>query len=187
MLQSLAKRTEKDHIKVVGMPRQPFSQLVQKWAISLPNRPGPRNLLSPAAQVLTYILYLRHYTRPLLAALYMNVGKTTIRDTLVLLGEFFFRLLAPLISFGTYEQRKAAAFQYFNEQITYLVDGSVQEIHTTKDLGLEGSYFSGKNGVHTLTLLVFTNPQKRLLGMMPCLYGCVKDDDLLIRTADIWV
>jgi hypothetical protein len=187
MLESLAKRTDQDFNKVVGVPRYAFAKLTNKWESTLRIRSGPPNLLSPPAQVLTFLLHLRHYTRPLLAAVYMDVGRTTIRETIAAVGEFFFLLLSPLISFGTYEDRKKASFKYYNDFITYLCDGSVQEIHATKDLADEGNFYSGKNHEHAVSLLIFANAQKRLLHLTPCIYGCVKDDDLLIRTAASWV
>ena len=113
----------------------------------------------------------------------MSVRITTIKDTLEHLTLFFFNILALLIQFGTYEQRKAAGFRYYNEIITYLCDGTVQKAHETADLALKGNFFSAKNNEHAVSLLLFTSPEKRLLHLTPCIYGCVKDDDLLIQTA----
>jgi hypothetical protein len=78
MLQSLASQTNRDFDKVVGIPPLAFRHLVAKFTATLMIHPGPQHILNPAAQVLTYMLYLRHYTRPRLAAVYMGVGKTTI-------------------------------------------------------------------------------------------------------------
>jgi hypothetical protein len=116
----------------------------------------------------------------------MCVSRTIYNKTLEDLLPFFFNLLAPLITFGTYEQRMEAAFKYYNEYITYLCDGTVQEIHATTDLAIEGNFFSAKNNMHALSLLVFCNSRKKLLHLTPYLYGCIKDDDLLIRTLSIW-
>jgi hypothetical protein len=186
MLTSLSKRTDKDYNKVVGIPRPAFAKIVDKWKSSLRIHPGPQTTLSPPAQVLTFLLHLRHYNKPLLMAVYMDISHTTLRKTLQLLAPFFYTLFAPLISFGTYEERRAAAKKYFNEFITYLCDGSTQEIHSTKDIAMEGNLFSAKNHMHAITILIFCSPTKRLLHLTPCIYGAVKDDDLLIRTAPDW-
>ena len=184
---SLAKRTDEEYFKVIGMPRHAFVKVVNKWKHSLHSHPGPDSILSPAAQVLTFLLHIRHYPKPILAAIYMNISVSLVRNTLALVTPFFYTLFAPLISFGTYKQRKEAPHKYFNEFITYLCDGSVQETHSTKDIAMEGNLFSAKNHMHAFTILVFCTPTKRLLHLTPCLYGSVKDDNLMLRTASDWV
>lgn len=188
MLTSLSKRTDSDFSKVVGVPRHALYNLEEKWEKKNDRKhPGPQPVLGVPAQVLTYLLYLRQYTTPLFTAVFMDVSKTTIQETLKLLEPFFFELLAPLIQFGTYEERLQEAFHYYNELITYICDGTVQECHGSADLALEGNLFSGKNHIHGINILIFCNPHKRLIGMTPCIYGCVKDDDLLIHTTKDWV
>jgi hypothetical protein len=155
MLQSLSKRSESEYEKVVGISRYVFKKILDKWQLSLSNHSGTATILSPAAQILVYILHLRHYTKSLFAAVYFNVSRTTINDTINILASFFFTLLAPLIFFGTYEERQEAGFCYFNKYITYICDGSVQKIYSTKNLPMEENFFSGKNHQHAISLLVF--------------------------------
>ena len=98
---------------------------------------------------------------------------------------FFLNLLLLLITFKTYESQLIYSFKYYNERITFLCDGSVQEIHSTAELGDEGNFFSTKNHIHALTILMFCSPKKKLLCLTPCIYGSVKDDDLFMRTLPI--
>ena len=54
-------------------------------------------------------------------------------------------------------------------------------------MATEGNLCSAKNHKHALSLLVFCDANKQLLGLTPCIYGSVKDDDFLIRTSEYWV
>ena len=87
---------------------------------------------------------------------------------------------------GTYETRLREAIYYFGTPITFLLDGTEQEIHSTKHIFHETNYYSKKKKQHSITVLLIMSPVGRILFISICYYGSVVDNELVVRTRAYW-
>ena len=119
---------------------------------------GPPMALSPFNQVLLYLVHLRHYLVNIFMALLFEIAKSTVSETLKLMESFFYDVQSPYVNVGTYEKRVKAGVHYFNELITWVIDGTEQEIHSSQNVYHENAFFSTKKGQHSVMLLIFICP-----------------------------
>lgn len=172
-----------------GVPVEVYLKLVQKWSHHLSHNPrkGPPNALSPFDQVLLYITHLRHYIVNCFMGLLFQVSKTTVKETIELMEDFFYDTFAPYVNAGTPEQRAREGFHYFHEVITWVIDGSEQKTHSSRNVYHENEYFSTKKGQHSVTILLIISPiTGKILYISTALYGSVKDDEFVRRSCHAW-
>jgi hypothetical protein len=175
--------------ELVGVPRVGFNKLVSHWSseVEVKHSHGAPFVLSPIAQVFVFFLHIRDYARTLLIATIFHVSEQTIRNEVDRTVDFFYTLLNRFISMRTLSERLSEAVQFFNEYITFIMDGTEQMCHSSANMFFEGLLFSAKKSQHSITLLLIISPCGRVLYCSPCTYGSVVDSQLVLRSKKFWV
>jgi len=169
----------------VGICRKGFDKLVVHWSGSITSHFGRPFSLTPYEQVLVFFWHLRHYTANLLAKVF-GVCRSTISNIISTILIFFDKSLSHIISMGTEESRMREGVYWFNQLITWVMDGSEQQAHSSKNIFLENNLFSSKKNQHSLTILLIISPNGCILFISVCFYGSVIDFELVLRTHNKW-
>lgn len=166
--------------KLIGLPRWVFFKLTTSWATST----NAHSSILP--QVMCFFIHFRHYSVHSLMAHMFNINQSTSHHIITRLRNHFYNYFKPFVNIGTDESRMNDSFMYYNDHITFILDGTEQPIHSTDNIYKEGQYYSSKKKQHSITLLIVISPSGRILYISPCMYGCVNDFELMYRSVYHW-
>ncbi len=174
--------------EMVGVPRTVFLKLASYWERHIATRMiGAPFGLTSREQVLLFFTRLRHYPVHSFASHIFNTSTTTAYNTTLAVTEFFFNFFLSFVNIGTIQTRLFDSFRYYHHVITFILDGTEQEIHSTANIYREGQYYSTKKGQHSITILLIISPSKRILYLSPCMYGSINDDEMLMLQRSVVV
>ena len=123
--------------------------------------------------MLVLFFHLRHYTANLLPTKVFGISRQTIANIISTTLIYFDNSLSHLISMGTEEKRIRKEIYFFDQLITFLMNGSKQKTHASKHIMLENNLFSSKKDQHSITILIILSPYRCILFVSVCFMGAL--------------
>src|SRR5690349_14198909 len=87
---------------------------------------GRPPILSFAAEVLLFFLYLRHYLVDVILALLFDIDSRSVYNIRLRMIDYFYQLLSPQLSLKTFDWRSQNAVEFYYQLYTFTVDGVEQ-------------------------------------------------------------
>eukprot|EP01119_Soliformovum_irregulare_P015708 TRINITY_DN445_c0_g1_i6.p2 TRINITY_DN445_c0_g1~~TRINITY_DN445_c0_g1_i6.p2 ORF type:complete len:259 (-),score=55.05 TRINITY_DN445_c0_g1_i6:168-944(-) len=146
-------------------------------------------LYTPADEVVLFLIHFRHYPYDILLSSMFTGCKQTVNSTRHRMQEWFFIILSPELSWGSPESRLAdGAVAFFDDDmvLAFLVDGSEEGVKGSQDPTTDLLTWSNKKKQPSVTALVFTALNGRVLGIGESRFGSDNDDVLLTEEPIKW-
>lgn len=141
-------------------------------------------------EIILTLLHFRHYVKDILLGSIFGISKQTANNIHHRGRDWFFQLLKPELSFHSFEWRKLHGGNYFwdhNSMLTFLIDGSEQEICAPKDAQFNTLVYSAKKGQCSLNILLWTSIDGKILKISDSFPGIRNDTHLLESTNQDWI
>ena len=184
-----------DFEEIFGISVHAFKQIAQlrQEDVHDGKHIGRPREMSAEDEVAVLFLHMRHYvSHQLIARIiarpppYAPWGRSTITEKINKMVDWFYSIAKPHINTETKQERSHDCFTYFGTIFTYIMDGTEQKIHSSRNIYHEGNFFSTKKGQHSITLLLIISPSGKILYISPCYYGSIVDNELVRRTRQDW-
>jgi hypothetical protein len=172
---TLAEQSE-----LIGIPVDAFQSFVQlrfKWRSK--HLVGHPAKLSPVDEVLLLFIYMRDYPRDCLLASLWQTSKQVISQTHERMLNWLYDELKPELAAHTLNWRvQNGGTRFFHSLITFVVDGSEQEVKSPGPHLANSLFFSGKKHRHTINLLIFVCLDGTVLHLSSSYPGSFNDNDI---------
>lgn len=167
---------------VFGLTTPVVKDYVQQYLLRHGNHQNYR--FSATTEILIFLLHFRHYPVDALLALFFNTNRITIRNVRLRCLRFFYSICKDKLAMQTREHHTTL---FFGDYISFILDGSEQPVHSSKDAIHDFNFYSVKKKRHTInTLVIISAKDRRILHISPSFPGSINDSDIVKQTKQEW-
>jgi hypothetical protein len=168
---------------VVGISKRELKKFKHKYTVYRKDIGGRPPILSPADEVLLFLLWLRHYPVDMLLAVIFAISESTVRSVRQRLLHWFYTEHKTELTLHTPKWRKDRGIVFMNHMYTFIVDGTEQPCAGSADPLRDFEFFSSKKSQHSLNILLVTALDGTILYVSPSFGG--SRIDLLVAKATL--
>ena len=177
--------------ELFGIPSHDVTYFIQERKKTVKTSHHNRRNSMPftaADEVILYLIFFKFYLTDILLSAIMGLSKSTVHKIHSNMHDWFYNLLSPQLSFRSFQFRSDLGVKYHkNILLTYIIDGSEQQVPKPKNRHLDGLFYSAKKKMHSINLLIKIAFNGIILGLSSSQPGGYNDRELVHRDAHSWI